>query len=236
MKTNINKILERFKAHNPNPQIELYYTNDFTLLIAILLSARMTDKGVNKVTRDLFEYIQAPQDVIHRGIDRLSDALKTIGLYKTKAKHIVQLSEILIRDYHGNVPTTHEALTALPGVGRKTANVFLNVTTSATTMPVDTHVFRVSHRLGLSSGKTPEAVEKDLLGLIPKKYFPMAPHWFVLHGRYICKSQRPDCTHCFLNDLCPYYADKDAGVSSSANNGGNAYALPNIPDQVGDPH
>lgn len=205
MRVKIRTILERFKLHNPNPQLELHYTTHFNLLIAILMSARMTDKGVNKVTNSLFEIIKSPEDVIEMGLDQLTDALKTIGLYKTKAKHIMQLSEILIRQYQGQVPATHEALTTLPGVGRKTANVFLNVTVSASTMGVDTHIFRVSHRLGLSVGKTPEAVEKDLMAIIPKEYFPMAPHWFVLHGRYICKSQSPKCTSCFLNDICPYY-------------------------------
>lgn len=205
MQNSIRIILERFRFHNPSPQLELYYTNHFTLLIAILMSARMTDKGVNKVTHVLFEYIQTPQDVIEMGIDRLTDALKTIGLYKTKAKHIMQLSEILIQKYNGQVPATHADLTALPGVGQKTANVFLNDTSNAATLGVDTHIFRVSHRLGLSTGKTPEAVEKDLLAIIPCEYFPMAPHWFVLHGRYICKSQNPKCTSCFLNDICPYY-------------------------------
>lgn len=208
MKTPIKIILERFRLHNPNPQLELYYTNQFTLLVAILMSARMTDKGVNKVTQVLFEYIKTPQDIIDMGIDRLTDALKTIGLYKTKAKHIVQLSEILLQRYRGQTPKTHTELISLPGVGRKTANVFLNITVAAPTMPVDTHVFRVSHRLGLSAGKTPEAVEKDLLAIIPQEYFPMAPHWFVLHGRYICKSQNPKCTDCFLNDICPYYQDR----------------------------
>lgn len=207
MQAQIRTILERFRLHNPNPQLELYYTNHFTLLIAILLSARMTDKGVNKVTHDLFEHVKTPEDVIDMGIDRLTDALKTIGLYKTKAKHIVQLAEILIRQYQSKTPTAQTELITLPGVGRKTANVFLNVTIAAPTMPVDTHVFRVSHRLGLSSGKTPEAVEKDLLAIIPKEYFPMAPHWFVLHGRYVCKSQNPQCTNCLLNDICPYYQD-----------------------------
>jgi endonuclease-3 len=213
MKSQITTILERFKLHNPNPQLELYYTNHFTLLIAIVMSARMTDKGVNKVTHCLFEDINTPQDVIEMGIDRLTDALKTIGLYKTKAKHIMQLSEILIAQYQGQVPSTHQELTALPGVGRKTANVFLNDTTNAATLGVDTHIFRVSHRLGLSTGKTPEAVEKELLAIISKEYFPMAPHWFVLHGRYICKSQNPKCTSCFLNDICPYYQSLNAKMS-----------------------
>lgn len=212
MKKQIKTILERFKLHNPNPQLELHYTTHFNLLIAILMSARMTDKGVNKVTSSLFEIIKSPQDVIDLGLDQLTDSLKTIGLYKTKAKHILQLSEILIREYQGQVPATHAELTALPGVGRKTANVFLNVTVSAATMGVDTHIFRVSHRLGLSVGKTPEAVEKDLMAIIPKEYFPMAPHWFVLHGRYICKSQNPKCTSCFLNDICPYYQGLNAQV------------------------
>lgn len=210
MQAHIKTILERFRLDNPNPRLELYYVNHFTLLIAIIMSARMTDKGVNKVTQNLFKHIKTPEDVIDMGVYRLTDALKTIGLYKTKAKHIVQLSEILIRLYQGGIPTTYTELTKLPGVGRKTANVFLNVTVSAPTMPVDTHVFRVSHRLGLSTGKTPETVEKDLLAIIPKEYFPMAPHWFVLHGRYICKSRNPKCTSCFLNDICPYYQNLHA--------------------------
>ena len=212
MKNRIKEILERFKLHNPHPQIELYSVNDFTLLIAILMSARMTDKGVNKVTHTLFDHIKTPQDVLDMGIDNFSDALKTIGLYKTKAKNILELSKILIKKYHGQVPTTHDELTELPGIGQKSANVFLNVTKKAATMGVDTHVFRVSHRLGLTQGKTPGAVEKDLLAIIPHEYFPMAPHWFVLHGRYICKSQNPKCDSCFLNDICPYYQKMDQNL------------------------
>jgi len=206
MKKQIRTILELFRLHNPNPQLELHYVNQFTLLIAILMSARMTDKGVNKVTSTLFERIKTPEDVLNMGLDELSNALKTIGLYKTKAKHIVQLSQILIQKYNSQIPTTHAELVQLPGVGQKTANVFLSVNASAPTMGVDTHVFRVSHRLGLSTGKTPGAVEKDLLAIIPREYFPMAPHWFVLHGRYICKSQKPKCECCFLKDICLYYA------------------------------
>ncbi len=205
MKKNIITILERFKSHNPNPQIELYFTNHFTLLVAIILSARMTDKGVNKVTTILFNKIHTPQDILDMGIDGLSYQLKTIGLYKTKAKHIMELSRILVQNYGGQTPLNYAELIHLPGVGNKSANVFLNVTCNADTMPVDTHVFRVSHRLNLSNGKTPDAVAKDLRKIIPKKYFPMAPHWFVLHGRYICKSRKPLCDKCFLTDLCPYY-------------------------------
>ena len=206
MPGNVKKIFERFKAHNPIPTLELLYTNEFTLLIAILMSARMTDKGVNKATEHLFKDVHGPQDVLNMGLEALQNSIKTIGLYKTKAKHIVQLSQKLIDQYAGQVPKTFSDLVSLPGVGNKTANVFLNVALGQATMPVDTHVFRLSHRLGLSNSKTPDAVSKDLLAIIPKKYFPYAPHWMVLHGRYICKSQNPKCETCFLNDICPYYA------------------------------
>lgn len=201
----IKHIFERFQEHNHTPVTELYYTNHFTLLIAVVMSARMTDKGVNKVTQILFQQIHTPQDVINLGLEELTDAMRSIGLYKTKARHIYELSHILQDQYHGQIPSHREELEALPGVGRKTANVVLNVAFDEPVMPVDTHVFRLSHRLGLSQGKTPSAVEKDLLSIIPKKFLAHAHHWLILHGRYICTSQSPKCQQCFQNDLCPYY-------------------------------
>ncbi len=199
----IIEVLTRLKNENPIPVSDLDYTNDFTLLIAVLLSAQTTDKGVNKATEKLFQKFDTPQKMLTLGEDGLIDYIKTIGLYKTKAKNVMRLCEILIDQHEGNVPNTRDALEALPGVGRKTANVVLNIAFGHTTLAVDTHVFRISHRLGLSFGKTPLAVESDLMTVIPAEFLYDAHHWLILHGRYVCKAQKPGCDTCILVDLCP---------------------------------
>ncbi len=195
-------IFTRFAAANPEPKGELESVNVFTLLVAVVLSAQATDAGVNKATRALFKVADTPEKMAALGEARLSDYIKTIGLYRTKAKNVIALSEQLVAHHGGEVPHDRDALEALPGVGRKTANVVLNIAFGEPTMAVDTHVFRVAHRLELSSGKTPLAVEQDLLGLVPAPYAMHAHHWLILHGRYVCKARAPDCGRCVVSDLC----------------------------------
>ena len=199
----IYAIFDILSAHNPNPQTELYYVNTYTLLVAVVLSAQATDKGINKATGPLFDPIQTPHAMCALGIDALKDALKTIGLYKTKAAHVMRLSELLVEKHDGRVPDNREALEALPGVGRKTANVVLNVAFGHTTLAVDTHVFRVANRTQLASGKTPLDVEVQLLKHIPERFAYNAHHWLILHGRYICTARHPKCDACILNNVCP---------------------------------
>lgn len=198
------EIFRRLQKATPHPRTELEYTNPFTLLVAVVLSAQSTDAGVNRATKDLFKLADTPQKMVALGESRVRNFVKTIGLYKNKAKNIVKLSEQLLLLHQGEVPHQREALQSLPGVGRKTANVILNVAFGEPTLAVDTHVFRIAHRLGLSRGKTPEDVEKDLLLLIPQDYMQHAHHWLILHGRYVCKSRGPLCTICILRDLCPF--------------------------------
>jgi endonuclease-3 len=212
MNKHSTEILHRFEAHNPHPRTELFYTNPYTLLVAVVLSAQATDAGVNKATPALFACCSTPQDMCALGEAGLAEAIKTIGLYKTKARHIMALSRMLCDSYCGQVPESRDALEALPGVGRKTANVVLSVAFGQPTIAVDTHVFRVSHRLGLSKGKTPLEVEKDLESLIPENQRAQAHHWLILHGRYICVARKPKCGACFLNDLCPF-PEKDMQTS-----------------------
>lgn len=188
---------------NPNPKCELYYTNAYTLLVAVLLSAQSTDKGVNRATPDLFAIADSPQKMLALGLESLKSYIKTIGLYNNKAKNIISLSQDLVKKFSGIVPQNRGDLEALAGVGRKTANVVLNVWFDEVTIAVDTHVFRLAHRLGLSDGNTVLEVEKDLLQKIPLQYQKNANHWLVLHGRYICKAQKPDCTNCLLEKYCP---------------------------------
>lgn len=202
---NINEIFNRFERQNPSPVGELYYTSPFTLLIAVVLSAQATDKGVNRVTTHLFKFIQTPEDLINLGEDKLREAVRTIGLYKTKAYHLIKLANILKEKFNGHVPTDRQVLISLPGVGRKTANVILNTAFDQPTVAVDTHVFRVAHRLGLANGRTPLKVELELSECIPPPFLKNAHLWLVLHGRYICKARLPQCELCFLKDLCPYY-------------------------------
>ena len=195
-------MFEILARDNPEPKSELNYTNAFTLLVAIVLSAQSTDKGVNKATEALFKIADTPQKMLDLGIDGLKEYIKTIGLFNNKAKNVIAMSEKLVNDFGGEVPENQEALESLPGVGHKTANVLRNVWFGKPTMAVDTHVFRLAHRLGLSNGKTVEAVETDLLKQLPEKYLMYANHWLVLHGRYICKAQKPKCAECPLSQLC----------------------------------
>ncbi len=198
----ILKIMDVFRQLDPNPRCELNYTNAFTLLVAVVLSAQSTDKGVNKATAKLFAVADTPQKMLDLGIENLKNHIKTIGLYNNKAKHIMAMSQELVDKYHGVVPDNREQLQTLAGVGRKTANVVLNVWFNRPTLAVDTHVMRISHRLDFSQGKTPLEVEKDLLRNLPEEYVKNTNHWLVLFGRYICKAQKPDCANCPISRFC----------------------------------
>ena len=205
----IEEIFARFAAATPEPKGELYYTNSFTLLVAVVLSAQATDAGVNKATPALFALADTPAKMAALGEDKVREAIKTIGLFRAKAKNVVALSRLLIERHHGVVPQTRDELIALPGVGRKTANVVLNIAFHQPTIAVDTHIFRVSNRLPLAKGKTPEAVEAGLERVVPEAYRLHAHHWLILHGRYICKARKPACDRCLIADLCRY-PDKTA--------------------------
>jgi endonuclease-3 len=198
----VEEIFRRLHALNPEPKGELEHTNAFTLLVAVVLSAQATDAGVNKATRRLFQLADTPQKMVALGEDQVRELIKTIGLYRNKAKNVILLSEKLIAEHGGEVPADCETLQSLPGVGRKTANVVLNMAFGQATMAVDTHVFRVSHRLWFSKGKTPEAVEADLMKIVPAAYMMHAHHWLILHGRYTCKAVKPACERCVIADLC----------------------------------
>lgn len=198
----ILEIMEIFNQRDPNPKCELNYTNAYTLLVAVVLSAQSTDKGVNKATEELFKVADTPQKMLSLGVENLKTYIKTIGLYNNKAKNIIALSEELVKNHQGIVPEDRNILETLPGVGRKTANVVLNVWFNQPTLAVDTHVMRISHRLNLSDGKTPLKVEEDLLKVLPQNYVKNANHWLVLFGRYICKAQKPDCLNCPLQKYC----------------------------------
>lgn len=202
----IEELFARLAAANPEPRSELEYVNVYTLLVAVVLSAQATDAGVNKATRALFARVQTPQQMLDLGLDGLKAHIKTIGLFNTKAKNVIALSEILVRQHGGAVPRDRAALEALPGVGRKTANVVLNIAFGEETCAVDTHIFRVANRLGLAPGKTPLAVELALEKVLPKAYRRHAHHWLILHGRYICKARAPACPVCPIADLCGYTA------------------------------
>lgn len=201
-KNEILEIMSVFAQKDPNPRCELDYKNAFTLLVAVVLSAQSTDKGVNKATKALFEIADTPQKMAALGLEELKNYIKTIGLYNNKAKNIIALSQTLVEKYQGEVPADREALENLPGVGRKTANVVLNVWFDQPTLAVDTHVMRISHRLGFSNGKTPLAIEQDLLKVLPPEYIKNANHWLVLFGRYVCKAQKPDCANCPIAGFC----------------------------------
>jgi endonuclease-3 len=206
MKTrDITPFFETLKAANPQPETELEYTNTFELLAAVLLSAQATDVGVNKATRRLFPIANTPQKIIALGLPALTEHLRTIGLYRTKAKNLMQTCQLLIERHGGVVPRDRDALEALPGVGRKTANVVLNVAFGEATMAVDTHIFRVANRTGLAPGKTPLAVELGLLERIPPAYLVDAHHWLILHGRYVCQARRPLCELCSVTPWCDAY-------------------------------
>jgi endonuclease-3 len=198
----VAEIFRRLAAANPDPKGELEYKNPYTLLIAVVLSAQATDASVNKATRPLFAVADSPKKMLALGLGKIEQHIRTIGLYRNKAKNIIALSEKLIAEHGGQVPRQREALEALPGVGRKTANVVLNIAFGEPTLAVDTHVFRVAHRLGLASGKTPLDVEMGLLKVIPEAYLQHAHHWLILHGRYICQARRPRCDACVVSDLC----------------------------------
>lgn len=197
-------IFARFAAIEPEPKGELEHSDAFTLLVAVVLSAQATDAGVNKATRGLFALAATPAEMVALGEDGVRDAIRTIGLFRNKAKNVIALSEKLLDRHGGIVPRDRDALEALPGVGRKTANVVLNMAFGEPTMAVDTHVFRVSHRLGFSRGKTPEAVEDDLLAIVSPAYGLHAHHWLILHGRYLCKARKPECWRCPVADLCRF--------------------------------
>ena len=196
------QIFSRLRQANPSPKTELEYKNTYTLLVAVLLSAQSTDKGVNKATKPLFAKVDTPQKMLALGEAGLKEYVKTIGLYNTKAINIIALSKILVEVHDGQVPESREALEKLPGVGRKTANVVLHVAFGQPTIPVDTHIFRVARRLGFSNGNTPLKVEDDLIRVIPLEFLEHAHHWLILHGRYTCVARKPKCGECILADLC----------------------------------
>ncbi len=203
-KENIAPFFATLKAANPQPVTELQYTSVFELLTAVLLSAQATDVGVNKATRKLFPVANSPQAILDLGLDGLERYIKTIGLFHSKAKHLMQTCQILVEQHSGHVPRTREALEALPGVGRKTANVVLNSAFGEATMAVDTHIFRMGNRTGLAPGKTPLAVELKMLKRIPPEYLVDAHHWLILHGRYVCVARTPRCWECAVSVYCDY--------------------------------
>jgi endonuclease-3 len=204
LQTRAAAIFERLSAQAPEPKTELEYINPYTLLVAVVLSAQATDAGVNKATRALFAIADTPQKMVALGEPALLEKIKTIGLFRNKAKNVIALSQALIDRHGGQAPREREALEALPGVGRKTANVVLNVAFGEPTIAVDTHVFRVANRLAIAPGKTPREVEDGLMEIIPPRYLPHAHHWLILHGRYTCKARAPECGRCVINDLCPW--------------------------------
>ena len=201
---NVKKFYTLLQSSNPKPETELKYKTIYHLLIAVVLSAQATDKSVNKATQTLFKRIKKPEDAIKMGEAKIRQYIKTIGLYKNKAKNVYQLSKKLIKQHNGIVPKNRELLESLPGVGRKTANVVLNVAFAIPTIAVDTHIFRVSNRTGIAKGKNPLEVEKKLLEVTPTEFKMYAHHWLILHGRYTCKARKPDCVKCIVNNLCEY--------------------------------
>ncbi|MBP1857660.1 endonuclease III [Rhizobium herbae] len=201
-KAEIEEIFRRFSIQRPEPKGELEHVNPFTLVVAVALSAQATDAGVNKATRALFAIADTPEKMVALGEERVRDYIKTIGLYRNKAKNVIALSEKLIAEYGGEVPRTREELITLPGVGRKTANVVLSMAFGQATMAVDTHIFRIANRLCLAPGKTPDEVESQLMRIIPDHYLYHAHHWLILHGRYCCKARKPECERCVIADIC----------------------------------
>jgi len=200
----IQAIFERLREQRPNPEGELNHRNAYTLLVAVVLSARATDVGVNKATRDLFSVADTAEKMLDLGESGLTDYIRTIGLYRQKAKNIIRLSRILIERYDGQVPSSRAALQSLPGVGRKTANVVLNIWFDHPAQAVDTHIFRFGNRSGVAIGKDVVAVERAIEDHVPVTFQKNAHHWMILHGRYVCKARKPACNHCVINDLCPY--------------------------------
>jgi endonuclease-3 len=198
----IEEIFRRFSVQRPEPKGELFHTNPYTLLVAVALSAQATDVGVNKATRPLFAVADTPQKMLDLGEDTVRDYIKTIGLYRNKAKNVIALSQKLISDFGGEVPRTREELVTLPGVGRKTANVVMSMAFGIAMLAVDTHIFRIGNRLKIAPGKTTDQVEDHFLEIIPPHYLYHAHHWLILHGRYTCKARRPECEHCVIADIC----------------------------------
>ena len=203
-KKNILLFFERLEEQNPNPKGELFYTNPFTLLVAVVLSAQATDKGVNKATPALFNAADTPEKMAALGENKIKDYIKTIGLFNSKAKNVYNLSKILVEKHNSEVPKTREELVKLPGVGRKTANVVLNIAFGQPTLAVDTHIHRIANRTGMVKTKTPEKTELALLKIIPDKFMHHAHHWLILHGRYTCIARKPKCGECIVSDLCAY--------------------------------
>lgn len=195
-------VMDRFKAQNPSPECELKYKNPFTLLVSVVLSAQATDKSVNQYAVPMYEAADTPRKILDLGEEKLIEYIKPIGLWKNKSKNIMALCRTLIEKFDGEVPHDREKLMTLPGVGRKTANVVLNVIWHEHTMPVDTHILRTAPKIGLCDGNTPEKVENALLQRIPDRYLEHAHHWLILHGRYTCTARNPDCTNCIINDIC----------------------------------
>lgn len=211
-KGTIENIFRRFQDANPEPKGELHSSNTFTLLVAVVLSAQATDESVNRATRKLFEVADTPDKMVALGEERLQDYIKTIGLFRGKAKNVIALSRQLIERHGGQVPDDRSALEALPGVGRKTANVVLNIAFGHPTIAVDTHLFRLANRMGLAPGKTPHDVEMALLKAVPETYLQHAHHWLILHGRYVCKARKPECWRCLIADLCAFKPKTPAPV------------------------
>jgi endonuclease-3 len=205
MKTkDVDEFFRRLSIARPAPKTELEYINNYTLLVAVVLSAQMTDTGVNKATKDLFKAARTPKQMVELGETKLKKYLKTINFFNTKTKNVINLSKALIENFNGEIPRNRDDLQSLPGVGRKTANVILNVAFGEPTIAVDTHVFRVANRTGLAKGETPEEVEEQLAKVVPKKWISHAHHWLILHGRYTCKARAPLCPECPVRDLCEY--------------------------------
>jgi endonuclease III len=213
-RADIEEMFARLEARDPHPETELEYKCPFELLVAVVLSAQATDVGVNRATPGLFALADTPEKMAKLSEAQIKDKIKTIGLFNTKAKNVLKLSQILTEQHGGEVPRDREALQALPGVGRKTANVVLNVAFGEPTIAVDTHIFRVGNRTGLAPGKTPDEVEGKLMKAVPQKYRQHAHHWLILHGRYVCKARKPDCPSCLIRDLCGF-KDKTKGVGDA---------------------
>jgi endonuclease-3 len=205
-KVDIDEFYARLAAERPDPKGELDFVNSYTLLVAVVLSAQATDIGVNKATGPLFKIVDTPEKMVALGEARLKDYIKTIGLFNTKAKNVIKLSQMLVEEYDSEIPKDRISLEKLPGVGRKTANVVLNIAFGEPTIAVDTHLFRISNRTGLAPGKTPLEVELKLEKRTPAKWMRHAHHWLILHGRYVCKARKPECSVCVVNDLCKYKA------------------------------
>jgi endonuclease-3 len=210
------ELFTRFRSANPSPTTELEFDSPFELLVAVLLSAQATDRSVNQATRRLFPVANTPAAILALGAEGIEAHIRTIGLYRSKARHLVEACRILVTEHGGEVPRDREALERLPGVGRKTANVVLNTAFGEPTMAVDTHIFRVANRLKLAIGKTPREVEERLLRAVPKPFLQDAHHWLILHGRYVCKARRPECWRCSVADLCPYRPKSAAPGTASA--------------------